>query len=106
MQFQNYRVQIGDTLEKLALRFYGSRDKVGELAALNKLSPPFMLSIGQTLVIPLEDAITATATDAGTAADDLQEIVVTAKRERLPAWVWLALALAAAWALTDRRRLF
>ena len=106
MQFQNYRVSVGDTLEKIALRFYGSTSRAAELARANGITPPYLVSIGQTLVIPLDETASVITADASQPGDDLPEVVVTATRERLPAWVWLALALAAAWALSDRRRLF
>lgn len=104
MQYQNYRVAIGDTLEKLAIRFYGDASKLAELARVNKIAPPFLLSIGQTLVIPLDE--TASVITADATGNELPEVIVTATRERSPPWLLLVLAAVALWALSDRRRLF
>ena len=46
-----YTVQSGDTLQKLALRFYGSRSKAGVIRAANNLSND-NIRIGQKLRIP------------------------------------------------------
>ncbi len=46
-----YTVQSGDTLQKLALRFYGSRTKTGAIRAANNLTSD-TIRIGQKLRIP------------------------------------------------------
>ena len=62
-----YTVQTGDTLLGIALRFDTT---VGELLALNNLSDPNALDVGQVLRIPLEEAVAeGPAPDADGAAD-------------------------------------
>ncbi len=52
-----YKVQNGDTLEKIAYRFYGngSPSRVDKIQVANNLSSPHQIRIGQKLVIPLEN---------------------------------------------------
>ena len=52
---EEYVVKEGDTLESIVIRFYGSFDmsKVNAIQEVNKMANPNALSIGQKLVIPL-----------------------------------------------------
>lgn len=53
---ETYSVKSGDTLEAIIIRFYGRYDasKVSKIMQANNMSNPNQLSIGQSLVIPLE----------------------------------------------------
>ncbi len=52
---ETYTVKEGDTLESIVIRFYGSFDmnKVNAIQSANKMANPNALSIGQKLVIPM-----------------------------------------------------
>jgi len=52
-----YRVRNGDTLEKIAYRFYGngSPSRIDKIQVANNLRNRHHIRIGQKLVIPLED---------------------------------------------------
>ena len=52
---EEYTVKEGDTLESIVIRFYGSfdMDKVARIQEANKMANPNALSIGQKLVIPM-----------------------------------------------------
>ena len=52
-----YKVRNGDTLEKIAYRFYGngSPSKISKIQVANNLRSRHHIRIGQRLVIPLED---------------------------------------------------
>lgn len=54
---EHYVVQNGDTVEKILIRFYGSYTKTFEnnLLKANNLTNPNKLSIGQELVIPMNN---------------------------------------------------
>ena len=54
---EHYIVQSGDTIEKILIRFYGSYTKTFEnnLLKANNMSNPNKLSIGQELVIPMNN---------------------------------------------------
>lgn len=47
-----YTVAIGDSLSKLAARFYGDASKYPMIAERNSLKAPFTLMINQRLIIP------------------------------------------------------
>ena len=53
---ENYTVKSGDTLEGIIIRFYGKYDtsKVSRIMQANGMKNPNQLSIGQSLVIPLD----------------------------------------------------
>ncbi len=53
---ENYTVKSGDTLEAIVYRFYGKYDssKVNKIMEVNNIASANSLSIGQTLVIPLD----------------------------------------------------
>ncbi len=52
-----YRVKSGDTLERIAYRFYGSGSpsKIDKIQVANNLRSPHNIRAGQKLVIPIED---------------------------------------------------
>jgi nucleoid-associated protein YgaU len=54
VQSRTYRLRDGDTLEMLAERLLGTRDRATEIFELNRdvLSRPDLLPVGRTLVIP------------------------------------------------------
>lgn len=53
---ESYTVKSGDTLEGIIIRFYGKYDpsKVNKIMEANNLSNPNQLSIGQSLIIPMD----------------------------------------------------
>ena len=53
---ETYTVKAGDTLEGIIIRFYGSYDasKVTKIMQENNMKNPNQLSIGQSLVMPLD----------------------------------------------------
>jgi len=57
---EQYTVQSGDTMESILIRFYGSYSKEKESLVLktNNLTNPNKLSIGQKLIIPMEETLT------------------------------------------------
>ncbi len=54
---EQYTVQSGDTMEAILVRFYGaySKDKEALVLKTNNLTNPNKLSIGQKLIIPMEE---------------------------------------------------
>ncbi len=54
---EQYTVQSGDTMEAILVRFYGSYSKEKESLVLktNNMTNPNKLSIGQKLIIPMEE---------------------------------------------------
>lgn len=53
---EKYTIKEGDTLDKLAFRFYGKYDqaKIDEIVRLNNIKDVTRIQIGQTLIIPIE----------------------------------------------------
>lgn len=53
---ETYSVKSGDTLEGIIIRFYGKYDasKITRIMEANGMSNPNQLSIGQSLIIPLD----------------------------------------------------
>lgn len=53
---QQYTIQSGDTLDKIAMRFYGKYDsqKIDRIAQANGITNPHKISIGQVLTIPMD----------------------------------------------------
>lgn len=49
---RTYVVRSGDTLSKIAARFYGDADRFRDIAAANKIANPNRISVGQKLIIP------------------------------------------------------
>ena len=52
---EKYTIQEGDTLDKVAFRFYGQYDqeKIDMIMKLNNIKDPTRIQIGQVLIIPL-----------------------------------------------------
>lgn len=55
---ERYEVKSGDTLDKIAYRFYGKYDmeKIEAIQKLNNISDPASLQIGQVIIIPVDAA--------------------------------------------------
>lgn len=53
---ERYTIKHGDTLDKVAHRFYGKYDvtRIEEIKRINNISNPESLQIGQILIIPLD----------------------------------------------------
>lgn len=53
---EKYTIQPGDTLDKIAVKFYGEYDqtKIDKIMELNSIKDPTRIQIGQTLMIPLD----------------------------------------------------
>ena len=53
---EKYTIQEGDTLDKVAVRFYGeySQEKIDAIMKLNNIKDPTRIQIGQVLIIPLD----------------------------------------------------
>lgn len=49
---QNYMIQPGDTLWKVAAKFYGDGHRWQDIATMNRIADPTKLRIGQMLVLP------------------------------------------------------
>lgn len=54
---ETYTIQSGDTLERVALKYYGSTspEKIQKIQDANNLDNPNKISIGQVLTIPVEN---------------------------------------------------
>lgn len=48
----SYTVVSGDCLWNISYQFYGSGAKFTRIASANGLKPPYLINIGQVLVIP------------------------------------------------------
>lgn len=55
---EKYEVKSGDTLDKIAYRFYGKYDveKIEAIQKLNNITNPSSLQIGQVILIPVDNA--------------------------------------------------
>ncbi len=53
---ETYTIKSGDTLDSVAMRFYGKYDnaQISKIANANNLANPNKLSIGQKLIIPID----------------------------------------------------
>lgn len=53
---EKYTVKAGDTLDKIAYRFYGKYDmeKINRIMQLNNIKDETTIQIGQVLIIPLD----------------------------------------------------
>ena len=54
-RMEQYTIKSGDTLDKIATRFYGHYDnaKIAKIAEVNNITNPHMISIGQVIKIPM-----------------------------------------------------
>lgn len=52
---EKYTIKSGDTLDKIALRFYGKYDpeKIEQIQTLNNIKNPTALQIGQVIIVPV-----------------------------------------------------
>ena len=57
MSEEKYEVRSGDTLDKIAYRFYGKYDveKIDAIQKLNNITDPSSLQIGQVILIPVNN---------------------------------------------------
>lgn len=53
---EQYVIKSGDTIDKIAKRFYGRYDtqKIDEILRINNIKDPSKLQLGQTIIIPVE----------------------------------------------------
>ena len=53
---EKYTIKSGDTLDKIAYRFYGKYDneKIEKIQLLNQIKNPASLQIGQVIIIPVD----------------------------------------------------
>lgn len=53
---EQYTIQQGDTLDRIAIRFYGKYDseKINKIAQANNITNPHKISVGQVISIPVE----------------------------------------------------
>lgn len=56
MSEERYTIKSGDTLDKVAYRFYGKYDneKIQRIQTLNNIKSPTALQIGQVIIIPVD----------------------------------------------------
>ncbi len=54
---ENYTVQPGDTLGKIAAKVYGNAARYTEIAQANDITNPNLISVGQVLKIPNADGV-------------------------------------------------
>jgi nucleoid-associated protein YgaU len=55
VQTKTYTVKPGDTIDSIVMRFYGVYDmeRIRQIQAINNLEDPSKISLGQTLIIPI-----------------------------------------------------
>lgn len=53
---EKYTIKSGDTLDKIAFRFYGKYDneKIEQIQTLNNIKNPSSLQIGQVIIVPVD----------------------------------------------------
>ena len=53
---EKYTIKSGDTLDRIAVRFYGKYDpaKIERIQTLNNIKNPAALQIGQVIIVPIE----------------------------------------------------
>ena len=53
---EKYEIKSGDTLDKIAYRFYGKYDveKIDAIQKINNITDPSALQIGQVIIIPVD----------------------------------------------------
>ena len=53
---EKYEIKSGDTLDKIAYRFYGKYDveKIEAIQKINNITNPSALQIGQVIIIPVD----------------------------------------------------
>lgn len=82
----SYTIQAGDTLGKIAEKFYGDASRYQEIAEANNIDNPNNIRVGQTINIPDDEAPKSSISDAGglvLAAAQLKEIMPAATTENI-----------------------
>jgi len=77
----SYTIQAGDTLGKIAEKFYGDASRYQEIAEANNIDNPNNIRVGQTINIPDEKAVKTDTPDTSTlvlTASQLKEIMPAA----------------------------
>lgn len=86
-----YTVVAGDSLSKLAQRFYGDPQRYPEIAARNNIASNAIITIGQRLVIPAAQRTVQDMTSPGSPGGSapvvygnevIETVVTTAKRAK------------------------
>lgn len=109
-----YTVQVGDSLSKIAQKFYGAPEYYQLIASRNSMQPSAILYIGQRLIIPPLEASNTLPTSSGGSVpvtyDDqvIETVTTTAPRlQWYQDWrIWLAVGVGVAgvWYLTRSRK--
>lgn len=109
-----YTVQVGDSLSKIAQKFYGAPEYYQLIATRNNVLPNAILYIGQRLIIPAVDAGRSPPESPGGSVpvqyDDqaIETVTTTAPRIRwYQDWrIWLAVGVGVAgvWYLTRTKK--
>jgi LysM repeat protein len=110
-----YTVAIGDSLSKIAQKFYGDPAKYPLIAERNNVNPQAILMIGQRLIIPAAPStvktsdiapVSVTAETPNTAgAQPLETVTVQASvwYKDWRYWAAISVGIGAVWYLTRRR---
>lgn len=113
-----YIVRAGDTLGKIAQRFYGDPNAYATILEQNNLSSSMPLQVGQKLVIPNtantaqtlaapqdEDTVPTAPAGSPVTAQTIETVTVTAQRPWYTDWrLWAgASALLGLWLVFSRR---
>jgi len=105
----NYTIKAGDTLASIARTFLGNALRYREIATLNNIANPNVITIGQVIKIPTADdalkPITVTAKHVPVPGDPdyvfpLEAIEGSATRDYLPAMIAAAILF---YAFSDKR---
>lgn len=99
-----YTVVPGDSMTKLAMRFYGDPNKYPLIAERNSLQPTAILLIGQRLIIPAATANVpdtlptggAPLTESATSAGQVETVTTTASVWYKDWRYWAAIGVGAA----------
>lgn len=107
-----YIVQMGDSLSKLAQRFYGSPELYHTIAAKNGIDPNSILYVGSRLVIPAADGAMPTSPGGSTPetynGEVIETVTTTAPRfywyHDWRIWAGVGVAAVGLWYVFRKRR--
>ena len=85
---QTYKIKSGDTLAKIAKKFYGDAQKYMLIAKANDIRDPNKIKVGQVLDIPFDQGDISDSTDLMTIQS--QEIPIDRTTMRLPEGQYIA----------------